>query len=114
QFGGVIGGALKKDKLFFFLGYQGTLVRQTPISTVAFVPTAQMLQGDFTTFASAACQNGAAKTLAAPFGTGGKAPNTINPASLSAAAVNIAKRLPTAVNGCGLTLFGAITHENDH
>jgi len=114
QFGGVIGGALKKDKLFFFVGYQGTMVRQTPISSVAFVPTAQMLQGDFTTFASAACQNGAAKTLAAPFGTGGKAPNTINPASLSAAAVNIARRLPTAVNGCGLTLFGAITHENDH
>ena len=114
QFGGVIGGALKKDKLFFFLGYQGTLVRQTPISTVAFVPTAQMLQGDFTTFASAACQNGTAKTLAAPFGTNGKAPNTISPTALSPAAVNIAKRLPTPVNGCGLTLFGAITHENDH
>ena len=30
QFGGVIGGAIKKDKLFFFLGYQGTTVRQTP------------------------------------------------------------------------------------
>src|SRR5439155_16237038 len=30
QFGGVLGGALKKDKLFFFLGYQGTTVRQTP------------------------------------------------------------------------------------
>ncbi len=114
QFGGVIGGALKKDKLFFFLGYQGTIVRQTPISTVAFVPTAQMLQGDFTTFASAACQNGTPKTLAAPFGTNGNAPNTISAASLSPAAVNIAKRLPTPVNGCGLTLFGAITHENDH
>ena len=109
QFGGVFGGPIRKDKLFFFLGYQGTTVRQTPISSVAFVPTAQMLLGDFTTFASAACQNGQAKTLAAPF-----VGNKINPAALSPAAVNIAKRLPTPVNGCGLTLFGAITHENDH
>jgi hypothetical protein len=114
QFGGVIGGAIKKDKLFFFLGYQGTTVRQTPISSTAFVPTAQMLQGDFTTFASAGCNNGSAKTLGAPFGTNGFAANTISPAALSPAAVNIAKRLPTPVNGCGLTLFGNITHENDH
>jgi Carboxypeptidase regulatory-like domain/TonB dependent receptor len=119
QFGGVIGGALKKDKLFFFLGYQGTTVRQTPISSLAVVPTAQMLQGDFTAFASAACNNNSAITLKAPFVNQGpdasgntiwKAPVT----SLSAAALNIASRLPTALNSCGRTLFGNITHENDH
>ena len=27
QFGGVIGGPIKKDKIFFFTGYQGTLIR---------------------------------------------------------------------------------------
>src|SRR5262249_24342996 len=32
----------------------------------------------------------------------------------SKAAVNIASRLPKPVNKCGLTLFGAITHDNDH
>src|SRR4029077_6855288 len=71
QFGGVIGGAIKKDKLFFFLGYQGTTVRQTPISSSAFVPTATTPQGVFSPFKSAACNNGVAKTLGAPFGQNG-------------------------------------------
>ncbi len=114
QFGGTFGGAIIKDKLFFFLGYQGTTVRQTPISSVAFVPTAQMLQGDFTAFESPTCNNGVQKTLLSPFGTGGYAANTINPALLSPAALNIASRLPTPINACGKTLFGNITHENDN
>ena len=28
QFGGTIGGPIKKDKVFFFTGYQGTTMRQ--------------------------------------------------------------------------------------
>jgi hypothetical protein len=47
QFGGTIGGAIKKDKLFYFLGYQDNIVKSTPIATVAFVPTAAMWTGDF-------------------------------------------------------------------
>ena len=78
-----------------------------------------MIGGDFTTFASAACNNGTPRTLLAPFTNGGKdaSGNTIWKApggSLSPAAINIAKRLPAPVNGCGLTLFGNINHENDH
>ena len=111
QFGGVVGGAIKKDKLFFFVGYQGTTVRQTPISQTANVPTADMLKGDFRAFV-AQCNGG--RPLNAPFGTNGFAANTVDPALLSRAAGNIAKRLPTPVDACGTTLFGAITHENDH
>ena len=52
QFGGVIGGPIRKNKIFFFAGYQGTTLRQSAAPTTSFVPTAQMLQGDFSTFAS--------------------------------------------------------------
>src|SRR6202030_3103557 len=56
QFGGVIGGPIRKNKIFFFGGYQGTTLRSTPAPTITFVPTPQMLAGDFSAFASAACQ----------------------------------------------------------
>jgi len=109
QFGGTIGGPLKKDKLFFFTGYQGTLIRQTPSDSIVFVPTPQMLSGDFTTFASAACQNGRPVTLRAPFVN-----NTISPSQMSPAALRIASKLPPALDACGTFKTGNIVHENDH
>ncbi len=48
QFGGTLGGAIVKNKLFFFGGYQGTTVRQDPADRQAFVPTPAMLAGDWT------------------------------------------------------------------
>src|SRR5215813_1205308 len=49
QFGATVGGPIVKDKLFFFGGYQGTVRRQVPASNTSYVPTPQMLAGDFTT-----------------------------------------------------------------
>jgi len=110
QFGGVIGGPIKKDKVFFFTGYQGTTIRQTAINNTLFVPTAQMLAGDFTTFASAACQNGRpGVNLRPPF-----VDNKVSPSLLSKAALNISSRLPQALNPCGTYLTGNVLHENDH
>src|SRR6266487_1626567 len=67
QFGGTIGGPLLKNKLFFFGGFQGTTIRQDPADSQAFVPTPAMLAGDWTAFASPACNAGRIVSLSAPF-----------------------------------------------
>ena len=46
QFGGTIGGPIRKDKLFFFASYQGTRIASQTPSKVA-VPTAQERAGIF-------------------------------------------------------------------
>jgi hypothetical protein len=46
QFGGSLGGPIKKDKTFFFFDYQGKRSLEG-ITFVGQVPTAAMLQGDF-------------------------------------------------------------------
>ena len=46
QFGGALGGPIRKNKLFFFADYQGTLVN-TSAPAITTAPTAKMLAGDF-------------------------------------------------------------------
>ena len=87
QFGGTVGGPIMKNKLFFFGGYQGNDVRQDPADSIAFVPTAAMLAGDFTAFTSPACNGGRQITLRAPFVN-----NRIDPALFSKPAVLLASQ----------------------
>ncbi len=49
QFGGTVGGPVKKDKLFFFFGYQDTITRQDPTGNTAatFVPDCSHATGRF-------------------------------------------------------------------
>ena len=95
QFGGTVGGPVLRDKLFYFAGYQGTKTRQTPPDNIAFVPTPAMLAGDFTTFASPACQ-GRQVNLG-----GGFVGNRIDPARFSPAALKLASFLPKTTDPCG-------------
>ncbi len=67
QYGGTFGGPIMKNKLFFFVGYQGTPTRQDAVqNSTEHIPTAAMLAGDFTAAASATCNNGKAITLKDP------------------------------------------------
>jgi hypothetical protein len=96
QFGGTLGGPVVKDKMFFFGAYQGTLLDVSPPDTLAKVPTAAMLAGDFTAFTSPACNGGRQVTLRAPFVN-----NQVSPAAYSPAALKIASKLPTTTDPCG-------------
>jgi Carboxypeptidase regulatory-like domain len=101
QFGGTVGGPIEKNKLFFFAGYQGTTFRQDPADTIAFVPTAPMLAGDFATYASPACNSGRPLTLRGPFVN-----NRVDPKLFSQPAVTVAGKLPSSSDPCGKTIFG--------
>jgi hypothetical protein len=50
QFGFALGGAIKKDKTFFFVDYQAKMQRHG-IAFVGLVPTAAMMNGDFSQYA---------------------------------------------------------------
>jgi hypothetical protein len=63
-----------------------------------------MLAGDFRTFASAACNNGRAITLNAPFVN-----NQIDPKSFSAPAVKFASFLPKTNDPCGKVFYSSPT-----
>ena len=40
QFGGTVGGPIRKDKIFLFNGFQATRTRTAPPQSISFVPTA--------------------------------------------------------------------------
>jgi hypothetical protein len=106
QFGGTIGGPVKRNKLFFFGGYQGTTLRQDPADVRQFVPTAAMLAGDFTAFSSPPC-TARATTLRSPFVN-----NRVNPALFSPAALKLTARLPKTDDPCGEFKFGRVSNDD--
>jgi hypothetical protein len=101
QFGGTFGGPVIRDRVHFFAGYEGTIIRQTPADNISFVPTAAMLAGDFTAVASPQCNAGQQLTLRGPFVN-----NRVDPSLFSRAASNLARRLPTSDDPCGRVVYG--------
>lgn len=109
QFGGTLGGPIKKDKVFFFAGYQGRREKSNPPETLSYAPTAAMRAGDFTAFASPACNGGRQITLNAPF-----VGNKVDPSRLNPVAVNFAKYLPVPTDPCGAIRYGIPNNSTEH
>jgi len=108
QYGGTLGGPILLNRLFFFGAYQGTRTRQVPADLQAWVPTPDMLAGDFTAFASPACNGGRQIALRAPFVN-----NRLSPALFSPAALNVAKTLPKSTDPCGAITYGAPADDDE-
>jgi len=109
QFGGTVGGPIKKNKLFYFGGFQGTILHSNPGNATTVIPTQAMLNGDWTTFA--AC-NGH-ETLKAPFVN-----NMISPSLYSAPSVYIVNHLLPTIGAtpdqCGNITYSVPSFEDDY
>jgi hypothetical protein len=100
QYGGTIGGPIRKDKLFFFGGYQRTDLRSDGVQSTAFIPTPDMVNGNFTGITSPQCNSGTQINLPSSLGFSN---NRIDPALLSPVAQAVLKTFPTTANPCGRT-----------
>lgn len=89
QFGGTVGGPIRKDKTFYFGSYQGTRIVSDSGTQTPIVPTAAQRTGDFT----------GSKTIKDPL-TGTAFPNNVIPTSrISTFATNFMKDFVPLPNG---------------
>jgi hypothetical protein len=107
QFGGTVGGPIKKNKLFYFVGFQGTLIRSAPAATPAVVPTPSMLAGDFRAYESQCF--GSSQTLKGPFVN-----NMLPASSISQQALAMAKNFPVGSEPCGNVTYTQIANQNEY
>jgi hypothetical protein len=115
QFGGTLGGPVKKDKVFVFSGYQGTRERTAPPQSIAFVPTQATITGDFSALESAACQsNGRAVSLINPSDRQPFTNNQIPVSLFSKPSLALLKYIPVSADPCGRLVYSIPNPNNEN
>jgi hypothetical protein len=102
QFGGTVGGPIRKDKIFYFGAYQRTSLRSDGVQRTAFIPTPAMVSGDFTAIST---------TLPASLGFSG---NKISPSLLNPVSLNIVKTFPATVDASGRTSYQQTANQDEN
>jgi len=115
QFGGTGGGRIIKDKLFFFGGYQGTRQRSDPTGNTAYVPTAAVLQGNFSVVDAAKSAGGCLSKQVQLKQNGTVFPGNMIPISdFDPAGYKLASQyLPVSSNPCGSIQYGYLSDNPD-
>jgi len=122
QFGGTLGGPVVlphlyhgKDKTFFFMGYQGTRIRNTALGgNSSYVPTAADLNGDFSALLNASSPSnplGKRVQIVDPTTNTPYANNQIPVSLFDPAALALTKYLPPAT-GNGYVLYSQPTAQD--
>src|SRR5438094_7779892 len=120
QFGGSVGGPIKRHELFYFGTYQGTRTRSAAQGVIAQVPTAAERNGDFSDLcpggfdASGLCLPKGGEQIHDPDTLQPFAHNFIDPSRFSPPALYFLKFIPPP-NGPGrqLTFAGPSIRENE-
>lgn len=129
QFGGVIGGPVLRNKLFFFAGYQRTRTTSAASNHEVEVPTADNLAGNWSVTDGPHCEsNGQTVQLYDPF-TGTALVNdnyadtpgfaNFSSSNYNAASLALDKYLPAPdsaidINNCGLTSYSIPNKQTDN
>jgi hypothetical protein len=138
QFGGTVGGPIIKDKLFAFLGYQGTYTRSLANPTTSYVPTDAELgiDGQGVTVGNKTYGNWAPRETGTTSGCEGYTSSTTKfkdpikggtkfattgstawlvPTSMyDPAALNLLQYLPTSTDPCGLVSYQIPNNYTEH
>src|SRR5258708_1946147 len=117
QFGGVMGGRIIRDKLFFFGGYQQTVQRSNPGTNTAHVPTALTAMGNFTVQDAATSAGGCQQKAITLIDPTTKAPfpnnNMIPSSRFDTASAKLLNFVPISSDPCGTFLFGQLANNPD-
>ena len=109
QWGGTVGGPIRKDKLFFFAGFQGTIQKSSPPQTIAYVPTPAMLAGNHHHRLTRLQRREANHAPGKPWIR--EQPN-LSWEIRSGGTEDPTARLPVTSDPCGKTTFGLLSNQN--